>query len=723
MNRIFFAAAFAIGLTTVTWVGLGFVGSSWMALAMTAVIAGVYLLGAFELRQFRAATASLAAALAGVPQQLSDIGAWLVGVHPCLQNSVRSRIEGERVALPGPALTPYLVGLLVMLGMLGTFLGMVVTFKGAVFALEGSTDLHAIRSALAAPIKGLGLAFGTSVAGVAASAMLGLLSAISRRERVDVARQLDSRIATVFRPFSLAHQRQETFKALQLQAHALPDVVDKLQAMMEAMERRSQQLNEQLLGSQGQFHREVRLVYTGLADTVGRSLKDSLTASARLAGASIQPVVEAAMTEIAQESKRLHERVSEAAQTQLKGLSEQFSATARTVSESWTTALQNHTRTSESQVHGLDRALAAFTDTFEQRSAALLVTVNQAASRSQSDQAQADRQRLDAWTQALKSMAATLQGEWQNVGAQTLAQQQAVCQALEKTASEINERASHHASQTLGEMTRLLGQSEELIRSRTDSESQWMQQHGERMDQLASSLRTELGALRDDEATRGNAAVERLGELQAALASHLATLGAALEAPLTRLLHTAAQVPQAAAEVIAQLRQEMTRLTERDSLALEERTGLVKQIAALLQTTTQASGEQRAAIESLVGSAAAVLGQAGSEFSEMLGVQAGKAEDIAAHVSGSAVELASLGESFNHGVELFNATNEKLIESLQRIEGSLNQSMARSDEQLAYYVAQAREVIDLSITSQQGIVEDLRQLHSKQAALSEGVAG
>ena len=49
-----------------------------------------------------------------------------------------------------PALAPYLVGLLVLLGMLGTFLGMVVTFKGAVFALEGSTDLQAIRSNLEA---------------------------------------------------------------------------------------------------------------------------------------------------------------------------------------------------------------------------------------------------------------------------------------------------------------------------------------------------------------------------------------------------------------------------------------------------------------------------------------------------------------------------------------------------------------------------------------------
>ena len=212
-----------------------------------------------------------------LPQPLTDLGAWLAGVHPSLQSPVRQRIEGERAALPGPALTPYLVGLLVMLGMLGTFLGMVVTFKGAVFALEGSTDLHAIRAALSAPIKGLGLAFGTSVAGVAASAMLGLLSALSRRERVEVGRLLDSRIATVLRPFSLVHQRQETYRALQVQATALPEVVSSLQALMDGMERRNQQLNEQLLGNQAQFHREVAVAYTGLADTVGQSLQDSLT--------------------------------------------------------------------------------------------------------------------------------------------------------------------------------------------------------------------------------------------------------------------------------------------------------------------------------------------------------------------------------------------------------------------------------------------------------------
>ena len=43
---------------------------------------------------------------------------------------------GFPAGLPGPALTPYLVGLLVMLGMLGTFLGMVVTLTLQVLVMS-----------------------------------------------------------------------------------------------------------------------------------------------------------------------------------------------------------------------------------------------------------------------------------------------------------------------------------------------------------------------------------------------------------------------------------------------------------------------------------------------------------------------------------------------------------------------------------------------------------
>jgi hypothetical protein len=242
------------------------------------------------------------------------------------------------------------------------------------------------------------------------------------------------------------------------------------------------------------------------------------------------------------------------------------------------------------------------------------------------------------------------------------------------------------------------------------------------MDRLARQLHTELGALREDEAKRGSAAVERLAELQAALATHLATLGAALEAPMTRLMQTAAEVPQAAAGVITQLREELGHITERDTLALQERSAVMEKINTLLQTLNQTSGEQRAAIESLAASAGAVMDQASRQFADTLGAQAGRSEAVAAQVVGSAVELASLGESFNHGVQLFSTTSEKLVDNLQRIEDTLGRSIARSDEQLAYYVAQAREVIDLSISAQHGVIEDLRRLHRRPPALAEDVA-
>lgn len=658
MSRPFFAATFATGLLAVAWVAASFVNSrSWLALAVTAVIAAVYLLGAFELRQFRAATRGLADALAAIPQPLPALSAWLERVPPALRNAVRLRVEGERTALPAPALTPYLVGLLVMLGMLGTFLGMVVTFQGAVFALEGSTDLQAIRSALAEPIKGLGLSFGTSVAGVAASAMLGLMSAIARRERLETARSLDGRIATELQAFSLVHQRQEALRALQAQAGALPAVAERLEVLMERIEQRSQQLDERLAQRQEQFHREVGVAYTGLAANVGRTLQDSLAASARAAGESITPAVDAAMTRIVRESQALHERLGQAAQAQAEALGRSF----------------------------------------EQRSAGLLADLQERLAAAQAAQAAAECERREAWTQSLQSVAGALQDQWRRIGEETGAQQREVAQ--------------------------LLHRSDDLLRARTATEAEWLAQQRERMDQLAGVWQQELAALRREEGARGEAAVARLGELQASVAQHLATLGAALEAPITRLLHTASEVPQAAAGVIAQLREEMSRVAERDNLALRERTELLQQLGTLLQAVNQAAGDQRAAVEGMLGAATATLEQAGARFAEALAAQAAQAGEVSAQVGASAVELASLAEGFQHAVQQFQDSSGQLAATLQAIEASLQRSTARSDEQLAYYVAQAREVIDLSISSQQGLVEHIQKIQVRPATPAAPAGG
>ncbi len=113
-----------------------------------------------------------------------------------------------------------------------------------------------------------------------------------------------------------------------------------------------------------------------------------------------------------------------------------------------------------------------------------------------------------------------------------------------------------------------------------------------------------------------------------------------------------------------------------------------------------ASTGQRAAVDGLVTTTAELLERVGARFAETVESESGRMATIAAQVSCSAVETASLGESFGAAVQVFSDANGQLVAHLERIEAALDKSMTRSDEQLAYYVAQAREVVDLSMLSQ-----------------------
>ena len=835
MNKHLFNLAFFTGAIAVIWVGFGFIDSSALAMAMTALIFVVYLVGALELYRFRKASASLTTALCTIPDDLPDLNTLLSSVDSSLQHPVRLRIEGERAALPGPSLTPYLVGLLVMLGMLGTFLGMVVTLKGAVFTLEKTADLAAMRSALAVPVQGLGMAFGTSVAGVAASAVLGLMSALCRHERMQAGQLLDARSASVLRGFSHTRQREQTYRALQGQSDALPQVVDKLQAMMMQIEAMSEQLNQRLLVNQEQFHSGASETYTELARSVDKSLRESLASSAQAAADSIRPVFEAAMQGIAQETRALHERTAGIVQQQLDGVAERFSVTTASVAQTWSNALDsqqqaNHSLATElgrtleafstsfdqradalvakvgevyagqqagqaahnaqrqqawaqsletmaatltrelqesgaqvltqqreictavtdtvqelagqadrfgvatasvaqtwdaaldnqqqanrSLVTDIGRSLEAFSASFDQRAGALVTTVGEAYTGLQAGQAAHDAQRQQAWTQSLEAMAATLTQQLHDSGTQVLTQQREICSAVTQAVQELAEQAQAGAGKSLAETTRLITTAEDLMRSRITAEAQWLDQHSNRMDQLAGLLQTELGALRDQEAARGDAAVAHLGELQSAVTTHLTTLGTALEEPITRLIETAAEAPRAAAEVISQLRQEISHSVARDNTLLEERTRIMETLNALLEVINHASHEQRAVIDSLVASSSVKLDAASTAFSADIASESSKLSEIAASVTTSAVDVASLADAFGVAVQSFNTANEKLASNLDRIEVALDKSMTRSDGQLAYYVAQAREIIDLSMSSQKEIFEELRQLPALQA--------
>ncbi|MCC8446691.1 DUF802 domain-containing protein, partial [Xanthomonas translucens pv. translucens] len=327
-KNLFNSVVFLAGLAAVCWIGVGYLGSNPLGASFALLIGACYVAGALELYRYRQATATLVHGVEDAIAAQSDLGGWLQRLDPSLRNAVRLRIEGERVALPAPGLTPYLVGLLVLLGMLGTFLGMMATLRGTGLALESATDLHAIRDSLAAPVKGLGFAFGTSIAGVASSAMLGLLAALCRRERLQAVQGLDLAIATTLHAHSQAFQRTEAFKLLQRQTDLMPALIDRLQAMAAGIEQQGAASGERLASNQDAFHARTEAAYTRLAGAVEQSLQAGVAENARALGAALQPVVQTTLDGLARETATLHEHVGQAVQRQLDGLSSGFERAA-----------------------------------------------------------------------------------------------------------------------------------------------------------------------------------------------------------------------------------------------------------------------------------------------------------------------------------------------------------------------------------------------------------
>ncbi|MBR9913046.1 MAG: DUF802 domain-containing protein [Gammaproteobacteria bacterium] len=739
MTRILSAAAFLLGAIIVVWMGSAFVGSNLLALIVTLVIAAVYCVGYGELWRYQQTTASLAHALHGLTDKITDLNGWLQRLPASLQNSVRQRIEGQQAGLPAPVLAPYLIGLLVMLGLLGTFVGMVDTLKGAVMALEGTSELEAIRAGLAAPIKGLGMAFGTSVAGVAASAMLGFIATLSRRERMLAARLLDSKIGTVLQDHSLAYNRQQTFNALQAQAQALPQVAEKLTLLIEQVGRMSDQVSDSLIRNQDQFHHNAEHTYRELASSIDQSLQQSLAASGRLAVASIEPAVKELLQGMNQAVTASQQQLTDISQRHLDTISTQFAATSSDMSSAWQAGLaaqdQANGKLVEQLSHSLERHNQQFAGTCSEVNSAWQAGL---AAHEQANDKLIERvsQSLENYNSQFNSASAGLLASFSSASSDWLQRQQAADEdrlqhwsaALERSATALQETASRMAataesgsSQMIYKIGALLQASESLVQTRIDSEASWLDSHEQRVQQLSSTLEDQLLALRSAEEERGDKAIARLDQLEAAVAEHLGKLGQALEEPMTRLIETASETPRAAAEVIAKLRAEISNSIERDNSLLDERRRTMAELSQLSGAMQQSAQEQRDAIEQLVNSAADMLQGVGSRFSDSVGSEAVKLADVVDHFAGSATELSSLGEAFGTAVRLFNDANGQLIDSLGRIEESLQNSSTRSDEQLAYYVAQAREIIDQSMLSQQDIIDQLRQLSDSSQRAAEVV--
>ncbi len=627
MIRILFFLAFLSGVSAIMAMGAVFINTDMLALAIIGLIALAYGIGTSELFLYQKASASLQGALKQLPdfnqetQPPQCLDSWLKQLHVSLRYSVRGRIEGEHKGLPSPVLTPYLVGLLVMLGLLGTFAGMVDTLQGSVIALQGSSDLNAIREGLAAPIQGLGLAFGTSVAGVAASAMLGLMSTLARRKRIQVTRELDALISTKLRGFSLNFNRQETYKALQQQAKAFPDVAQQLSQVVTHLDGMALRIEQTLTQQQEQFLERAGQTHSQLAERVGKGLEMVVQQSGPILAQQIQPLVENLLS---QASRVLDERARE---------------------------------TQEHLYHGYETHMQNLMMSFQKTTE-------------------------------------TLQDQWQS--------------AIDKQCEGFNA----HLSQM--DMT-----SKNLLARHQEAEQSWQHAYHESLSTLREQHQAYLAQWREQEKVRADSVFAQLESLETKAAERLAALGASLEVPMATLIETASEAPKAAAEVITRLKQEMTTSLERDNALMEDRRRIMSELDEVSEKLAASALKQSDAMASQINDTAEILKGLSERFEERIDKGLQQVSDSAGHVSASSLDIASMSEAFLKAVHDYGESNVKLVNGLHEVQEALQQSAERNDAQLAYYVDQAREIIDHSMLSQKSIIEEINRLAHQRAEASD----
>ena len=106
-------------------------------------------------------------------------------------NSIATRLDEAR------DISRYMTGLLVFLGLLGTFWGLIETVSSVGNVIQGlkangdaGSMFNSLREGLAAPLSGMGISFSSSLFGLAGSLVLGFLDLQSSRRRTGFIRSL-----------------------------------------------------------------------------------------------------------------------------------------------------------------------------------------------------------------------------------------------------------------------------------------------------------------------------------------------------------------------------------------------------------------------------------------------------------------------------------------------------------------------------------------------------
>lgn len=680
MTRLWVVIAGVFGLVVPIWTLNWYAAGDNFARILIGLIVVGLCAGVFELFRRGQRVDELREALPGLEGDAAGLESRLRAVPEALERLVRSRIHGEARALPALALTPYLVSLLVLLGLLGTFVGLVDTLSAAREALSASSDVPAMRSALLVPMQGLSRAFGTSVAGVASSAMLGLALTLTRRFEARIYAVLDDRFAAELADATLVGRQIRALERLADQSDDLPQAVRDLSQVAV----RIPEIESAMSSRHDETMKALRTSVEHSADDIGKVLKAGIDNAVKAQEKVLAQIVDDTSKLLAQKAQDFNQRLDRDA------------AARREAEEQQRARWENLVESNAKQV--------------EERLAQLFVK---------------EQERASAWAQQESVRATQIDEQLQNLAVQQSERNASMGAAWEARLQSIAEQDSQRAQQWEKAIVAASALSTKAAESTEAAAA--------RLSSLEDSLRTDrsaaMHALHQEverwlAATSAGVQAERAG---------LVELADQVSARIGEFEMTASQRAESLhaniESVILAQREAHDSLVEKTHALLDQTQGqagarlqaVAEQVTALAeaQLTQERAFEQelRQSREESARALADTLTSYAEEMRTALSEAIVAVREGADAIAAGGIEMSTLAERFSSAVDAYKEANQDWLERLAAIEARKSESAdGAGDEQLGVYLEQTREVFDRSVELQMELYQGVRAMRGESDA-------
>ncbi|HEY6878482.1 MAG TPA: hypothetical protein VI299_10715 [Polyangiales bacterium] len=723
----------AVGAFVVTRTLSTYWGRDPLATLIVGAIALAFSLGLLELlvRQWRAG--ALDQEIRALPAAPSE--ATIDAASPLLSSMLRARLEQAPQPGLGESSAPFLTGLLVMLGLLGTLLGLFQTVHGAGHALTSSADVEALRRSLSTPIDGLTRSFGCSAAGISASAMLGLAIALVRRREGRALRTFYAYASGPLRTLSPLRRQARALEQLASQSNALPETA----AAFEGVAGKLAQLSSQLLNQQqtalesqqrifSELMGAVRGEMSKLSTVAGEALQSSTATlieqlsarSSEALGAQAETLAEAAreMTrELAADASQRRQDATHAMEALRARLDQAERERAAAHGQELERLTEIASRTIAEAEHR-ERALTARWDELVGRLDAQVAAARESeAARMRMIEAQTEAARelegerlarLDGLTTRaggeLERLSGALGAQLEARLASERAQEERAERALAQlvTAASALEtgiaRQEGALSQLVERLPPLFNEvAEASQRAAQDALTQLVELTEQRLEKLSSLLSEELSQRADtarahDE--RAFAALERVEQSASLLDGAIQRQGDGLEALVERVGHLLPQLADAAQAGAAETLQRLSESAEQQA----------QRFTALEAALERSRSEHAHGL-------AEQLAKHASELEERLAKAGNSVQEAAAHWQASSVEMQAVAELFATSVERQREASDAWLESLGEVESAVERAGRHAArDALSDQLASTQEVFARQLQFQRELFEQLRTL-------------